>query len=1419
MQANGSSALDQLLIIYESFAAAPKKKRKGDLPREVMVFVRMQEAKTVANQIETPSKSRVIVERKHAPRKFLIWLLGTSKQYEFENNMIHLATLIQNGFKELSEGTGDSKTLEKVAACFGYYQDLVRYYAAKHYKERGGVRTEKTTYPEVSSVINPTPPLALQNQRDLFIERHLYAPISEYETILQKMANPKDTSRETIVSEDKGQQLFAKHALLIVQEAKEKALDPRSLDTFRTFLLSGLFTFLKKAIQLKEFTGPSLLPQIKNLEKIIPKDSPLRGGYDAIEKAWTDLQDPKQSFSFSFSFDAILLKKQLKEIYDSILFSLSALELQLGEQLPHAEVPSEAVNSQRKELTSTLDRLEDTLKKRHPDLLDPPGESLTSTAVRAPLTPVGMPAESMSKNKPLEQDISKTPPESDIEELPSFEDIFTEVPEEPKHSVILRATVQSELETTAASSDLSGLFEKLKQVEVEAEAEAEEKPNVVPETKEQRPRAVYRTQTPQLSEKCESIKKIIETIIKEIEVHQDDLGVAEILRSARDQLLLKRTPKTELQELENLSLALVKIRDIVEFSPKQEKPQQLRLWTLHAISIALTSQKQNDAFFETITIFCNDAYRSLDSEEQKDGINISETLAKIDEILPALDRKEILGLIENGQSYYTAQATQALLSNPISISFDEPTRWHTVFLNFNERRLPIEQSLPAVLLKVQELQRIRESTQERVKKLEQSLENLKATYRNVQGLSKACDIVNTLKKMDTPQSIETVRDRETRVIHLETFVQNIREILFFKYSRQKDQEDLTDWVLFGIFSLNTAQLQNLTINPTHSSIALETFSKLALEKIMRSGQETLMSKGYDVLELVERLVSLNELLNSRGENTIPLPEFPTSYLPDFSTNTPLVNPLDWKAIERTWEEKRTQQKTAHMAFKVVLDTAESNSDRREQMRHSFQEISEKLKKPRYMQKFFEERDVSTIQKLIPTKEDLIRGPLDRLDRLLDMLNGIAECIDVLDPRNHALEYQQQVAKYTLKTLSESLQKSPLENPWEAKRLLWPSIKGPDEDSSMEEKVVEARSTQSKDFLETLCDLMNVDHMKPISEASQRNLSEEYASINSIKQFSTALFSPILAQKIAIPNQSHGEPIQKTGQELLEDIETIRRSSPRSLEELRQNRESMAAALSAISTVLDPRMLEIYEEKLLTVRTRLIEVQVRQQEDIEQLLTQCSDSLEEIQLPKPENPSLHYLEWLKKIQKLDELQTSLSEKSLHPHAEEEEARKADISRELSLNVLRKEYEQIVTDIAAFDTDYQQCSLILDQLSAAFREAYSGEETDETHVAIQEIIEEKNTALKNNPWKRIREFIPLSRELNTEGRITEAIKEFRIAKDDTVKLFQGMEMTIANVLAFLHINQLSTDTSKIESYLETLRNHPGITTTTPKTEEVD
>jgi uncharacterized membrane-anchored protein YhcB (DUF1043 family) len=271
--------LDQLTPIYESLLSSPSKKKRSGFPKEVQVFVRVQ---------QTTAEPKTSIESKHFLRKLWISFRGTAKEYKFESNAKAFSTLIQKGFEQIAKGKGNPEDLKKVAACLLYYQDLVRYYAVKHFK---GNESSKTN----------------------FIETNLFAPFAGFEKTLDEWAKGADT----------GKKIFSVYAKTILAKAKERALDQELSDEERTALLANTFSFLTEA---ERFQG-LVTPQLQNLGKLIPEGSSLRSEYAQILRQWEDLQNPPPDFTGPL--DVITLLEYLAAKYDPLFTKSNILSLKV----------------------------------------------------------------------------------------------------------------------------------------------------------------------------------------------------------------------------------------------------------------------------------------------------------------------------------------------------------------------------------------------------------------------------------------------------------------------------------------------------------------------------------------------------------------------------------------------------------------------------------------------------------------------------------------------------------------------------------------------------------------------------------------------------------------------------------------------------------------------------------------------------------------------------------------------------------------------------------------------------------------------------------------------------------------------------------------------------------------------------------
>ncbi len=1194
------TALPQLLEIYKSFAATPTKPGAGPVPKEVGVFVRVQKKNGADG---TPSIS---IEKKHIFQRILIGITGKSHQYKFEENVRHLGNLIQQGFKELGEGKGTEEDLQKVAACFGYYQDLVQYYASKHCaKEVQNQEEPQRTAPEEA--------------KNAFVDKHLHFPLWEFEQKLKIWKNAKET----------GADLYATYALHFVEDAKKKALETSG--TTRVSILITLFTFMKEATQLKEFDNLALAPRIRYLGTQIPKGSPLREEFNVIVAEWEKLQTP----GIDLPIDASSLKKYLDDICGVLSSRLDALALSVSAEKSRA--PEEAVEQPEKNPVEVKDLTEShgIETDRGPESPLPGGrEALIAEdekvkaqklEISSQIQALDAALSSPSGNKgfslgfymelaALKENLKKARTTGDLQnvnaelariqlvqraketESEEAEEEATGKPREPeplqigeevkpefssgaeigkrllkkdelqrriaalKASLPANSALRSELDTlelefgrAPPSSDLSLIFGRLTIIE----STAQEKPVDAPEEQE-RPRAIHRTKVSPQAGECEAVRMRVTELITYLEKYKQDLGVADIVDFAKKQLQLKRPPKSEHEELEGLFDSLFTISYIVDFTSTQEKSTQLRLWTLRALSVALTSPKLEKQFFVDVADFSDRAKAALYAIQRETRVDISQTLAAIDSSIPVAYREKALAFIGVKQTYDETLVTQAILENPVSVIFSHPTDWEAVHSEFNRLRNSIEDPISQLRSKIIDLTRIEKNTLLRVETLKRSLNALKKDYEFVRGFQEAQDLVTTLT--EPPQSVDQFDSWQTRVGYLEKFVDHLTSILSLKSPQNEDWRQLTNWALFGITSARS-QFLNRDYDHTEFAKDLEKFCAKAALRIQQTGERIDQLQRL-VADVTGQCEDLNQILRARGEAALSLPEERELYQPDFftPTSTPLSNPLDWEAIETAWEKSVSTQFDVYKGLESEILFRKLDSEERSKTVCSLQRVSQELKAHKLD---------APIQRLIPTAEDLKSAPLDRLDNLLAVLNGIDLCENVLSSEKSdepASEYQLQIARFTmnaLRTYVQDMSAHTLLIPQPTAAIAWRKRVQKGEPEIFEGTLEEKSSTQLEDPLARLVDLMSVEEkLNRVSETSKRNLGEEFRSLSSsierLKKSSSDLVADVLDTAFSISDQE-----EKTGSQLLSDIEAIVTLSPNSKEDPLKYRETAAIALSTL----------------------------------------------------------------------------------------------------------------------------------------------------------------------------------------------------------------------------------------------------------------
>jgi hypothetical protein len=110
----------------------------------------------------------------------------------------------------------------------------------------------------------------------------------------------------------------------------------------------------------------------------------------------------------------------------------------------------------------------------------------------------------------------------------------------------------------------------------------------------------------------------------------------------------------------------------------------------------------------------------------------------------------------------------------------------------------------------------------------------------------------------------------------------------------------------------------------------------------------------------------------------------------------------------------------------------------------------------------------------------------------------------------------------------------------------------------------------EDLLTSLEDLMNIQKaLEDTSEIAQRDLSSEFASIKQRISGYHSLLTSVFEGNFTVSKPIRGPQLQKTGLDLLNDIEAALSITPSSIKMLRENRSFIASALSKLNTAITP----------------------------------------------------------------------------------------------------------------------------------------------------------------------------------------------------------------------------------------------------------
>jgi hypothetical protein len=298
-----SPALSQIRDIYTQFETIQKKAGGIDSSKAVQVFFRVRPTKK--NRFETQSSSRhhtIKLEQKNRFRKFLISITGAQDQYRLEKNIDHFATLIQQGIEALARGEGNTEDVDKVAACFSRYQEIINNYAQKHSE-----RNKKFQHQE-------------------FLNIHLQKPINDFlENLEAKEQEIKKWENDSL----EGKSLFARYALKLIEKTKSRATCDKVSAIEKIYTLCKLSLFLNGAVVQEVFLQSSFSVDLERLGQEISQDSPLRKDYKRISQEWESLQTPLQDFSCPL--DSVKLLEYLEQRFNQLHISLAMLKLKTAD--------------------------------------------------------------------------------------------------------------------------------------------------------------------------------------------------------------------------------------------------------------------------------------------------------------------------------------------------------------------------------------------------------------------------------------------------------------------------------------------------------------------------------------------------------------------------------------------------------------------------------------------------------------------------------------------------------------------------------------------------------------------------------------------------------------------------------------------------------------------------------------------------------------------------------------------------------------------------------------------------------------------------------------------------------------------------------------------------------------------------------
>lgn len=1169
-------ALDQLSALYTNLVAAGHGKKKGEPPREVRVYVRVQEQKTSEQQEATPRPHKITIERKHFGRDLLMWITRASHQYKFEQNVSHFENLLKQGLQELAtKDNPTEKELNEVLTCLRYYQELVEHYANRH---------------QFSGTA----------QKNTFLNDHLFSP---FQPFLDKLT---DWQR----GDDAGKKLFADYAMKVVETTKERVR--QSSGEERTSSLNELFFFLREATQIKEFSSLDLSPLLLQVwEKV--KGSSLEKQFNEITSEWKELTNPQ----IRGSIDAHSLHQYLQSICKSLNERLSDLE-----KLPSAqqkEEPSKEIPVAPPAVKRSTDESE--LRKRMVD------ETRTLLALARLLPDT---AKIQAALQPLAEETSTGDFGSINEHQRALTDILQQriyaLPH-PEHGPKAKAWTElcRAAEKAQIASDLLRLFERLGAYEEPTEVSVPEGFVPIPPKEMPREETPSRTDTPPIAARArlpvrstkgaEDLSALdpaqaIEDMIRYIEQNPDFPGKSELLSYAQ-QKGFKTT---------DLFTFLVAASNIMDLETTTERQSQLRLWALHALKNALSNKKPDDA--QQLTQFCTDAHHSLiEVGKTQDAINIGKFLAAIE-----TSYSSVLSYIEQGEKIYQeVRALHTSLSDPSTVSPSELT-WSSVRESFIAYRQHAEEQAASLKASIETVQASASEVEEQHRELSRLIGQIQRSYGTIPGINEALSAIALEEK---PQE-SSLKEWHDTLSHACLFAKNLQSILAMDSAENEAVRHLTRWMLFAV----ARAYEQYGKDPAEKGLValLAIFSNQAYREI----QEASSKEPENMESWLDTLESRFRALEERSLSP-PLPSLPGSFLPDPTSAPPpssLASLLNWQAIARTWKNKREEQREAYSAFERQLETAELKTAPQDSTIRAIEDSSKRLlEKRKGLETIVGVEGSLYILGLLPQKGTYGTAPIERLQSLLAILRDIERCLQIASAEQPSFEYQQQAARIFLNNLVKQLHPSPSSAPLQIRTLLWPPSVAEEKQATtgprgeeIFETIAEGTSSSAapKDMLYEIETLVNVEAiMRPVSETSRRNLSSELDDIGQLLVRFPQIKQEILEEQISLPA---GSPTKKSsppsrppttraigrttvttrlasqavsGQVLLADIEARLSSRPSSLKELQSTREKAATALSALRSAVDRRLNQDYQKRIKALEKRLSELR----EDRQRLLTE------------------------------------------------------------------------------------------------------------------------------------------------------------------------------------------------------------------------